>query len=181
MRIVGGRWRGRRLASVGAGDAAAHLRPTSDRVREAVFNLLVNSQGINLSGLAVLDAFAGTGALGFEALSRGAAAATFLDTGRKAQTLLRENARLLDADATIQSRDATRPGPGAPHDLIFLDPPYGKGLGERALAALTEGGWAAADAVAVLEEGAAIRPPAGWQVLDARRYGDTQVTLLGRA
>lgn len=181
MRIVGGQWRGRRLASVGAGDAAAHLRPTSDRVREAIFNLLVNSQGLDLEGLAVLDAFAGTGALGFEALSRGAARVTFFDTGLKAQGLLQENARLLDAAATIRSADATRPGPGTPHDLVFLDPPYGKGLGERALAALAREGWVAPGALAVLEEGAEIAVPDGWQIRDARRYGDTRVTFLAQA
>ena len=182
MRIVGGRWRGRRLAAVGQGDAAAHLRPTTDRVRESVFNLLRNSQGLDFEGLAVLDAFAGTGAFGFEALSRGAARATFLDTGRKAQGLLKENARLLGAEAvSIQARDATRPGAGAAHGLVFLDPPYGRGLGEAALAALQAGGWIAPGATVVWEEGAEVAAPPGWAVLDARRYGDTRVTLLRAA
>ncbi|WP_299816919.1 16S rRNA (guanine(966)-N(2))-methyltransferase RsmD [uncultured Jannaschia sp.] len=177
MRIVGGRWRGRRLASVGKGDAAAHLRPTTDRVRESIFNLLVNGGYADaFDGAAVLDVFAGTGALGLEALSRGAARATFVERGRAALALLRENVALLEAEARIVARDARRPGPGTPHDLVFLDPPYGQGLGEAAMAALRAGGWIAPEALVVWEEG---RPPVveGLAVLDQRRYGDTIVTL----
>ena len=177
MRIVGGRWRGRRLASVGKGDAAAHLRPTTDRVRESIFNLLFNGGYADaLDGAAVLDVFAGTGALGLEALSRGAARATFLERGRASLALLRENVALLQAEARIVARDACRPGPGAPHDLVFLDPPYGQGLGETAMVALRAEGWIAPDALVVWEEG---RPPVaeGFTVLDQRRYGDTIVTL----
>ncbi len=179
MRIIGGRWRGRRLASVGAGDATARLRPTTDRVREAIFNLIANGGHADaLDGTAVLDVFAGTGALGLEALSRGAARATFVETGRPALAILRANVALLDAPARIHARDATRPGPGEPHDLVLLDPPYGRGLGQAAMAALAAGGWFAPGALIVWEEGAALDPPEGLRRIDRRRYGDTVVTLL---
>ncbi|KIT17679.1 16S rRNA (guanine(966)-N(2))-methyltransferase RsmD [Jannaschia aquimarina] len=178
MRIVGGRWRGRRLAPVGKGDAAARLRPTADRVREAMFNALTHGpDAVDLDGLRVLDVFAGTGALGFEALSRGAAEATFIESGRPALALLRANADLLGAEARIHARDALRPGPGSPHDLIFLDPPYGKGLGEKAVAMLLREGWIAPDAFIVWEEAARPALPVGWDRLDERRYGDTLVTF----
>ena len=178
MRIIGGRWRGRRLASVGAGDAAARLRPTTDRVREAIFNLLLHGGHAGaLDGIRVLDVFAGTGALGLEALSRGAAAATFVESGRTALAILRRNVALLDAPARIVARDARRPGPGTPHDLVLLDPPYGQGLGEAAMTALLREGWVAPGALVVWEEA---RPPDPGTLtrLDERRYGDTLVTLL---
>jgi len=185
MRIVGGARRGLRLADVGAGDAAARLRPTSDRVRESLFNLLAHGgYGDPVPGARVLDLFAGTGALGLEALSRGAAHAAFVETGRPALALLRENLRRLgaEAEAWVIERDATRPGrcPGAPFDLVFLDPPYGLGLGARALAAAREGGWIAPGALVAWEEaaGAAPAPPPGLTLLDARRYGGTMVSLL---
>ena len=180
MRIIGGRWRGRRLASVGAGDPRAALRPTADRVREALFNLLVNAHGDRVAGAAVLDAFAGTGALGLEALSRGAARATFVENGRAGLALLRRNVALLEAEARIVARDATRPGPGAPHDLVLLDPPYGRGLGARALAALDAAGWIAPEATVAWEEAAPQDSPEGWEALDRRRYGETWITLLAR-
>lgn len=183
MRIVGGRWRGRALAPVGRGDARARLRPTGDRVREGLFNLLEHGAAADpVPGARVLDAFAGTGALGFEALSRGAARATFLDTGRAAQGLLARNAALLGAEeaATILRRDATRPGPAPlpPCDLVFLDPPWGKGLGEAALTALADAGWIAPGATVVWEEAARPEPPAGWTVLDRRRYGASGLTVM---
>ncbi len=181
MRIVGGAWRGRRLASLGGGDAAAHLRPTSDRVREAIFNILINAHGDPVTGARVLDLFAGTGALGLEALSRGASEAVFVDSGAKAQRLLRDNIATCGADnrAQVLRRDATKLGPAdGAFDLVFLDPPYGKGLGERALAAARAGGWLAPRAVIVWEEGAAVTPPEGVEPLDVRRYGDTHVTIL---
>ncbi|MEM8850452.1 MAG: 16S rRNA (guanine(966)-N(2))-methyltransferase RsmD [Pseudomonadota bacterium] len=178
MRIVAGRWRGRRLASVGKGDAAAHLRPTTDRVRESIFNLLTNSHGVEIEGARVLDIFAGTGALGLEALSRGAAEATFIEQGRTALGLLRKNIQLLGASATrVVPRDVRRPGPGTPHDLVFLDPPYGKGLGEAALAALHREGWLAPGAMIVWEDGAPPDLPPFLRQIDQRRYGDTVVTL----
>ena len=186
MRIIAGRHKGKRLASVGKGDAGAHLRPTTDRVRESLFNLLVNGgYGDPVTGARVLDLFAGTGALGLEALSRGAAFAAFVDDGRTAQALLRENVALCAAadDSRLFRRDATRLDAVQlpPFDLVFLDPPYGKGLGEKALRAAMAGGWLAAGALIVWEEGATPIPPAGCEVLDQRRYGDTLVTILRQA
>jgi 16S rRNA (guanine966-N2)-methyltransferase len=183
MRIIGGERRGLKLAEVGAGDRAAHLRPTADRVREAVFNLLTNGmQGDPVTGARVLDLFAGTGALGLEALSRGAAWATFVDDGAAALALIRANvARMRAAGvADILRRDATRLGPnwGAPYGLVFLDPPYGKGLGAAALAAAASGGWLAPAALVVWEDGAPPVPPPGLAPLDQRRYGDSWITLL---
>jgi 16S rRNA (guanine966-N2)-methyltransferase len=186
MRIIGGARRGLKLAEVGAGDPAAHLRPTSDRVREAVFNLLINGgHGDPVTGARVLDLFAGTGALGLEALSRGAVRVTFVDDGAAARALLRANIEKMQAmGATdVYRRDATRLGPnrGPGFGLVFLDPPYGKGLGEAALASAVEGGWIAPGAMVVWEEGAAPVVPAGFVPLDQRRYGETVVTLLRAA
>ncbi|WP_227287005.1 16S rRNA (guanine(966)-N(2))-methyltransferase RsmD [Boseongicola sp. H5] len=182
MRIIAGTHRGKRLASVGKGDAGAHLRPTSDRVRESLFNLLVNGgYGDPLGGARVLDLFAGTGALGLEALSRGASHATFVDDGAVARALLRENIGLCQAQGVTRlfRRDATRLGevPGKPFDLVFLDPPYGKGLGERALASAQAGGWLAPGALIVWEENTPPVLPEGVALLDQRRYGDTLITL----
>lgn len=183
MRIIGGARRGLTLADVGAGDAAAHLRPTSDRVREAIFNLLINGgYGDPVTGARVLDLFAGTGALGLEALSRGAARVTFVDDGGTARALIRANVEKMQAmGATdLYRRDATRLGDnrGAPFDLVFLDPPYGKGLGEAALASAVAGAWLAPGALVVWEENTAPLPPAGFTQIDQRRYGDTLVTLM---
>ncbi|MDM7932620.1 16S rRNA (guanine(966)-N(2))-methyltransferase RsmD [Tabrizicola sp.] len=183
MRIIGGTRRGLKLADVGDGDMAAHLRPTSDRVREAIFNLLVNgTQGNLVTGARVLDLFAGTGALGLEALSRGAAEAVFVDDGAKALVLLRANIAKMRAEGEtrILRQDATRlpPNPGAPFTLVFLDPPYGKALGEAALAQAAKGGWLAPGAMIVWEESTPLLPPAGFDQRDQRRYGDTVVTLL---
>jgi 16S rRNA (guanine966-N2)-methyltransferase len=182
MRIIGGTRRGLKLAELGAGDPAAHLRPTSDRVREAIFNLLINAHGDPVTGARVLDLFAGTGALGLEALSRGAAEATFVDDGRAALALLQANIAKLRAggETRILRQDATRlpPNPGAPCTLVFLDPPYGRALGEAALTQAAAGGWLAPGAVIVWEEGSPPLPPAGFARLDQRRYGDTSVTLL---
>jgi 16S rRNA (guanine966-N2)-methyltransferase len=188
MRIVGGARRGVRLAEIGAGDPAARLRPTSDRAREAIFNLLAHgghAEPPPPEGMRVLDLFAGTGALGLEALSRGATHATFVETGRPALALLGENlARLrLGACARVLARDATRLGTcdGPPCALAFLDPPYGRGLGERALAAALAGGWLAPGALVVWEEGERVAPPAGLTLLDARRYGEAMISLLRAA
>ncbi len=183
MRIIGGTHRGLALASVGKGDPGAHLRPTSDRVRESLFNVLLGGRfGDPVTGARVLDLFAGTGALALEALSRGAIHATLVDDGRVAQRLIRENIAKCrrEADAILAARDATRLGPnaGAPFDLLFLDPPYGKGLGQTALGAARVGGWIAQDALIVWEENAAMAAPEGFAVLDQRRYGDTWITML---
>lgn len=183
MRIIGGQRRGLLLADVGEGDPAAHLRPTSDRVREAIFNLLTNSLAENpVPGARVLDLFAGTGALGLEALSRGAARVAFVDDGAKARALLRANIEKMQAMGVtdVWRRDATRLGPnrGSGYGLVFLDPPYGKGLGEAALASAVEGGWLAPGAVIVWEDSVTPTVPAGFTTLDQRRYGDTLITLL---
>ncbi|MGA0539481.1 16S rRNA (guanine(966)-N(2))-methyltransferase RsmD [Neotabrizicola sp. VNH66] len=183
MRIIGGARRGLILADVGEGDPAAHLRPTSDRVREAIFNLLINGgYGDPVTGVRVLDLFAGTGALGLEALSRGAARVAFVDDGTKARALLRTNIEKMQAMGTtdVWRRDATKLGPnrGPGYGLVFLDPPYHKGLGEAALTSAIEGNWLAPGAMVVWEDGTAPVPPVGFEVLDQRRYGDTLVTLL---
>ncbi|MBR9837118.1 MAG: 16S rRNA (guanine(966)-N(2))-methyltransferase RsmD [Rhodobacteraceae bacterium] len=182
MRIIAGDWRGRALTAVGKGDPRAHLRPTTDRVRESLFNVLAGGRfGDPFEGARVLDLFAGTGALGLEALSRGAAACCFVDDGRKSLSLLRDNIRLLGcADRTrVIARDATRLPPAeTPCDLVFLDPPYGKALGDKALAAAHDGGWLAPGALVVWEENGPQRAPEGFTPLEDRRYGDTHVTLL---
>lgn len=183
MRIVGGRLRGLRLAPVGEGDEAARLRPTSDRVREALFNLLTNSPGGDrVAGARALDLFAGTGALGLEALSRGAVHVTFVEDGAVARALIRRNVELARAQGAtkLHRRDATRLGEnrGAPFALLFLDPPYGRSLGERALLSARGGGWIAPGAVIAWEEAAPMPAPEGFRPLDARRYGETHLTLL---
>lgn len=183
MRIIAGKWRSRALASVGKGDAGAHLRPTTDRTRESLFSMLAGGRFDDpITGARVLDLFAGTGALGLEALSRGAERATFVEDGRKALSLLRQNVEICGAQehCTVLRRDARRLGAneGAAHDLVFLDPPYGKGLGEKAMTAALKGGWIAPGALVVWEESAEIVPPEGLMPLDSRRYGDTQITLL---
>lgn len=182
MRIIAGDFRGRALASVGKGDAGAHLRPTTDRVRESLFNVLTHTGAI--PNARVLDLFAGTGALGLEALSRGAAQVTFVDDGRVAQGLIRKNIDLTRAkDRTdLIRRDATRLGdnPGAPYDLIFLDPPYSKDLGQKALSQAVAGGWVADDALIVWEESSPMAAPEGFSLQDTRKYGDTHIALMWR-
>ncbi|AXC48552.1 16S rRNA (guanine(966)-N(2))-methyltransferase RsmD [Paracoccus suum] len=182
MRIVGGRMRGLKLAEVGAGDPAAHLRPTSDRVREAIFNLLVNGgHGNPLAGARVLDLFAGTGAMALEALSRGASEATLVESGRAAQALIRRNLTLARAEdcATLLPRDATRlpPCTGPGFDLVFLDPPYARSMGEATIGSAVAGHWIADNALIVWEESVAPAIPAALRQIDQRRYGDTLVTL----
>lgn len=185
MRIIGGRLRGRRLAAPGAaGGGKAHLRPTSDRVREALFNLLKHGGYGTLEGRRVLDLFAGTGALGLEALSRGAVRAVFVEDFAAARALIRENVEALGLTGVtkIWRRDATRLGPcrGEPFDLVFLDPPYRSGLAGPALEAARVGGWIAPGAVVVLELAAdEAAPGPDWLTLaDRRRYGDTQILVF---
>lgn len=182
MRIIGGERRGLKLADVGEGDARAHLRPTTDRVRESIFNLLINgSHGNPVPGARVLDLFAGTGALGLEALSRGAQRVAFVDDGTAARALLRRNIELMQAMGTtdVWRRDATNMGPcrGAGYDLVFLDPPYGAALGEKAIASCLANGWIAPGAMIVWEDSVAPVVPAPLEQIDQRRYGDTLITL----
>ncbi len=184
MRIIAGKWRGRRLASVGKGDRGAHLRPTTDRTRESLFSTLQGGRFADpISDAQVLDLFAGTGALGLEALSRGAHACTFVENGRAALALLSENIKTLDANAKVLRKDATRPGPnpGPPASLIFLDPPYGANLGGSALLAAKSGGWIAPGALILWEENAPQTAPDGFTKIEEKRYGDTWISFLAHA
>jgi 16S rRNA (guanine966-N2)-methyltransferase len=181
MRIVGGRLRGRALAA----PKSQAIRPTADRLREALFNILVHAYGDPITGARVLDLFAGTGALGLEALSRGAAFALFIDDGAEARALLRENVAALGLGGVtrIFRRDACKFGmahPLAPFSLAFLDPPYGRGLAEAALASARAGGWLAPAALIVVEEAAdaAFAAPEGFDELERRRYDDSALIVL---
>lgn len=182
MRIIAGKWRGRALASVGKGDPAAHLRPTTDRVRESLFNVIGSGRfGDPFENAHVLDLFAGTGALGFEALSRGALSAVFVDDGRKAVSIIKKNIAQLACDtARIITRDALRlpRNEGAAATLVFLDPPYGKNLGAKALDVAQSGGWIEDGAMIVWEEATPQTAPTGFHALDTRKYGDTHITIL---
>jgi 16S rRNA (guanine966-N2)-methyltransferase len=181
MRVVGGSLRGRALAA-----PKSHLiRPTADRLREALFNILVHAYGDPIGGARVLDLFAGTGALGVEALSRGAAFTLFVDDGAEARALLRENVATLGLGGTsrVFRRDATKLGPVHPLEpfaLAFLDPPYGKGLAEPALTSAREGGWFVPDALIVVEEAkqSAFAPPQGFAEIERRAYDDTEFIFL---
>src|SRR5436190_23488746 len=181
MRIVGGRLRGRALAA----PKSQAIRPTADRLRESLFNILMHAYGDPVSGARVLDLFAGTGALGFEALSRGAKFAQFVDDGADARALLRQNVEALGLAAItrIFRRDATKLGPVhpvEPFSLVFLDPPYAKGLAEKALASLRDGGWLTPGALLVVEEAkaAAFAAPDGYEELERRAYDDTEFVFL---
>ena len=181
MRVVGGRLKGRNLAS----PSSREIRPTADRLREAVFNILVHAYDDPIEGARVLDLFAGTGALGLEALSRGAVFVLFVDDGAEARALLRGNVEALGAGGTskVYRRDATKLGPAHPMEpfaLAFLDPPYGKGLAEQALASARDGGWLTPDALIVVEEAAdaTFAPPDGFAEIERRDYGDTQFIFL---
>ncbi len=184
MRIVGGALSGRKLAHVGAGAPAAQLRPTSDRVRQALFNILEHGDYPPFEGARALGLFAGTGALGFEALSRGAERALFVEEHSTGRGLIRENIEALDliGRTRLFRRDATRLGPNrdAAYTHIFLDPPYGKGLAPRALASARDGGWIAESAVIVVETGVdeEFEPPEGFEKVDERHYGAAALTIL---
>ncbi len=186
MRITGGQFRGRALAE----PPDNRVRPTSDKVRQAIFNILAHNDfgtGFALEGARVVDVFAGTGALGLEALSRGAAYALFLDDSAESRALVRTNveAFALTGASKIWRRDATDLGPlgagaGGPFDLVFLDPPYRKNLVAPALASLRDGGWLAANAVLIAET-AEDEPPLatnGYTIHNARVYGETCVITL---
>ncbi len=180
MRVIGGNLRGRALA----GPKSQAIRPTADRLREALFNILVHGYDDPVTGARVLDLFAGTGALGIEALSRGAAFALFVDDGAEARALMRENVATLGLGGTsrIFRRDATKLGPAhpvEPFSLVFLDPPYGRGLAEKSLASARGGQWLTPDALIVVEEAAtAFVSPDGFAEIERRRYDDTEFTFL---
>ena len=181
MRIVAGKFRGKALTS----PENESIRPTADRTRESVFNILSSRFGPSFEGLRVLDLFAGTGALGLEALSRGAAHVIFVDTGAEARGLIRDHIEAFGAGGVTKllRRDATSLGPAGtmgPVDLVFLDPPYGKGLGEQALAGLADTGWLKPDTLLVLEEGSdvTVTLPPGYALDDRREYGAAAVYLL---
>jgi 16S rRNA (guanine966-N2)-methyltransferase len=184
MRIVAGTFKGRALVAP-PGEAT---RPTSDRARQAAFNILEHAPwSAGLHGKRVIDLFAGSGALGLEALSRGAAYALLVETDEAARGAIRQNIEALSlfGRTRVHRRDATdlgqKPaGDGAPFELAFLDPPYASGMGEKALAGLAAGGWLAPGAVVVFERGAAepeLEAP-GYETLDARKYGVARVWFL---
>jgi 16S rRNA (guanine966-N2)-methyltransferase len=181
MRIVGGQHRGRTLAAPRTRD----IRPTSDRLRESLFNILAHGYGDPVTGARVLDLFAGTGALGLEAMSRGAAFALLVDDGAEARALIRENVEALGLGGAtrIFRRDATKLGdvhPNEPFSLVFLDPPYGRGLAGQALVSARAGGWLTRDALIVVEEAAdaAFATPEGFTEIERRRYDDTEIAFL---
>ncbi len=181
MRVIGGRLKGRVLKG-----PASPTRPTSDRLRESLFNILMHAYDA-IEGARVVDLFAGTGALGVEALSRGARFALFVDEDAAAAAVIRGNieALRLSGMARFLRRDARRLGPapeGERYRLAFVDPPYGRGLALPALRSLRDGGWLEQDALIVIEEGAEteIALPEGFTHIETRRSGDTQI-LFARA
>lgn len=181
MRVVGGRLRSRPIA----GPKGMDLRPTADRLREALFNILMHAYGDPVTGARVLDLFAGTGALGIEAISRGAAFVQFVDDGIEARSLLRNNTEALGLGGVsrIFRRDTTKLGPAHPMEpfsLVFADPPYGKGLAEKALVSARDGGWLKPQALIIVEEAvdAAFKAPDGFEELERRQYDDTEFVFL---
>ncbi|QRM54473.1 16S rRNA (guanine(966)-N(2))-methyltransferase RsmD [Sinorhizobium sp. BG8] len=178
MRIVGGEFRGRTLATPRSND----IRPTTDRTRESLFNILNHAYPEALEGTRVLDLFAGTGAVGLEALSRGARSTLFVEQGVEGRGLIHTNIEALGVigRAKIFRRDATSLGSVGtmePFHLLFADPPYAKGLGEKALDAAARGGWLVPGALAILEERADVNPGAvdGFDFLEVRAFGDTRM------
>jgi 16S rRNA (guanine966-N2)-methyltransferase len=181
MRVVGGRLKGRNLAPPSSRD----IRPTADRLRESLFNILIHAYGDPITGARVLDLFAGTGALGIEAVSRGAAFALFVDNGAEARALLRNNVEALGLGGVtkVYRRDASNLGPVHPMEpfsLVFLDPPYRMKLAEKALASLRDGGWLTPGALLLVEEAkdAEFAPPEGFEQLERRMYDDTELMFL---
>jgi 16S rRNA (guanine966-N2)-methyltransferase len=182
MRVTGGRLRGRAIAA----PRGRTTRPTSDRARESLFSIVRHGLGCDFTGQTVIDLFAGSGALGFEALSRGAERALFVEKSQAALTCLRDNAESLDmaGRVVILRLDAARlagpPDEFAPAALAFLDPPYAKGLIEPALIGLAEKGWLAAGALCIAEMGRAetFSPPTGFEQMDERERGETRLVFL---
>jgi len=184
MRIVGGRLKGRNLAAPSSRD----IRPTADRLRESLFNILIHAYDNPIVDARVLDLFAGTGALGIEAISRGAKFTLFIDNGAEARALLRSNVEALGLGGVtkVYRRDATNLGPAhpvEPFSLVFLDPPYAKGLANKALVSLRDGGWLTPSALLVVEDAkaAAFAAPQGFEELERRVYDDTEFVILRSA
>jgi 16S rRNA (guanine966-N2)-methyltransferase len=184
MRIVAGNFRGRALK----GPSSNAIRPTSDRLRESIFNILVHAYGDPITGARILDLFAGTGALGLEAMSRGAKYALFVEEASEARGLIRDNVETLSLTGAtkIFRRDASKlgdMGPMEPFDLVFCDPPYGKGFAEKSLGSARGGKWLAPSALVVVEE--AVKPgfktPEGFEELERRAYDDTEIIFLRAA
>ncbi|WP_371423702.1 16S rRNA (guanine(966)-N(2))-methyltransferase RsmD [Tardiphaga sp.] len=181
MRVVGGRLKGRNIAS----PTTQAIRPTADRLREALFNILIHAYENPILDARVLDLFAGTGALGIEAVSRGAKFTLFVDNGSEARALLRNNVEALGLGGVtkVYRRDAADLGPAhpvEPFSLVFLDPPYRMKLAEKSLNSLRNGGWLTQDALLVVEEAkdAAFAAPDGFEELERRAYDDTEFTFL---
>ena len=183
MRIIAGKYKGRKLTALGKGDAQAQLRPTTDRIRETLFNILTNGFfGEVFKGGRALDLFAGTGALGIEAFSRGVDTVWMIDSGRKASDLINKNLSLLDypEGMVFKKFNACKLPRLArePFNLIFLDPPYGQNLGGYALKSATQKGWVAPEALIVWEESSPVDALVDFEVLDRRQFGDTFVTIM---
>lgn len=181
MRIVAGRFKGVSLA----GPKGSTTRPTSDRLRETIFNILAHGVDVDLEGGRVLDLFAGTGALGLEAMSRGAKFCTFIEEAVEPRGIIRRNVETmgLTGATKVFRRDASKLGDAGtfePVDILFADPPYRNGLGEKALATALAGGWLKPGAICVLEEDAKaeIEIPEGFELLDERLSGDSKVLFL---
>lgn len=183
MRIVGGELRGRKLVT----PSGQNTRPTTDRTRESLFNILAHRDGVELDGARILDLFAGSGALGFEALSRGGSFCLFVETDAGARGAIRDNVEALGlfGNTRIHRRPAdalgTKPaGVGARFDICFMDPPYRKGLVEKALRTLIDGAWLSPGALIVAEHesGLAITPPGDWSLEETRTFGDTEISFL---
>lgn len=179
MRIVGGNFKGRRLST----PSSDRIRPTTDRTRESLFNIL--SHKIEFKDARVIDLFAGTGALGLEAVSRGAKYALFVEESAEGRGLLRSNIETfgLQGASKVWRRDATKLGPigqMSKFDIAFMDPPYGKGLGEGALEALRTGDWLTDDATIIVEESKGNLPqnPQGFELLDQRSFGETEIGIF---
>jgi 16S rRNA (guanine966-N2)-methyltransferase len=180
MRVIGGKFKGRSLRA----PSSTAIRPTSDRLRETLFNILAHGSGNGVEGARVLDLFAGTGALGIEALSRGASFCLFLDKSAQARGLIRQNIEALGLNGITKlfKRDAThlgKIGTLLPFDLVFCDPPYGKGLAEAALVSAQGGGWLKQGALIAVEEekGALLDLPFVFQLQDKRMSGDSALHL----
>ena len=184
MRIVGGKWRGRKLHKLYNKVLVSDLRPTLDRVRETIFNILTHGIYYEMKGARVLDLFCGTGALGFEALSRGANCTCFIDNEKSSLNVVKENKILLKVgdEVTISQRDATKlnQNVGRAYNLIFLDPPYGKSLGELAIDQALDKGWVSNDAIVVWEESNEINPPKALSLIRTKKIGHSSINFLKR-